>query len=264
MTGNAATVQVACPKCGAGYAVPLAKIGPKGRKLKCASCGHLWLVPRPAPETPAEAPAQETLDSPQVPSPPEDASPDSSSAATPSTDPIAHSAPVAEISAAPVVRLEELIQRPPSWQPYILGEQKWLTLAFTIALVGLASAVVALWQRLQPPAAAPTVPLFQAPATALPTPVAAPAGVVLHQVQAQTEIISNTRILTILGQVANTTGLPHALPVLQASLVDANNAVQDFQTVSLVTTTLPPQTGMNFAVSFTNPLGTSWRLNWVK
>lgn len=45
---------VTCPSCGASFKVDPARLGPAGRRVRCSSCGHRWLV---RPEAPAEPPA---------------------------------------------------------------------------------------------------------------------------------------------------------------------------------------------------------------
>ena len=45
---------ITCPACSARYSVDPAKLGEKGRRVRCASCGHSWQQMPPAPaETPA-------------------------------------------------------------------------------------------------------------------------------------------------------------------------------------------------------------------
>ncbi|MEM9045267.1 MAG: zinc-ribbon domain-containing protein [Pseudomonadota bacterium] len=64
--------QISCPECDASYTVPDSAIGPKGRKVSCAKCGHNWhamppeaeplvlneLVEDPAPAPPSQPAAQ--------------------------------------------------------------------------------------------------------------------------------------------------------------------------------------------------------------
>ncbi len=42
-------MKIICPQCQTAYDIPAAKIGGTGRKVKCASCNHIWQV------TPADA-----------------------------------------------------------------------------------------------------------------------------------------------------------------------------------------------------------------
>jgi hypothetical protein len=159
------------------------------------------------------------------------------------------------------VSLAELTR--PAWHAYLRGEQKWLTLALVLTVAGALAASLALWQQLRPPPAVVGVPLYQP--TVLPGTqvVAAPTGVVLHGVQAVSSPTAAGLVLTVQGSVVNTGNRPVSLPTLRAELVDDRGVLQDFQAVTLVTTTLPPSMALNFAVSFTNPLGSGWQLNWV-
>lgn len=47
---------ITCPSCSARYVVDPAKIGPSGRTVKCAKCGHAWAQPAPTPEEMADTP----------------------------------------------------------------------------------------------------------------------------------------------------------------------------------------------------------------
>ncbi|WP_202614820.1 zinc-ribbon domain-containing protein, partial [Elioraea sp. Yellowstone] len=49
--------RIACPSCGARYDVAAGMIGPAGKSVRCARCGHVWLA-RAEGEAPAERPAQ--------------------------------------------------------------------------------------------------------------------------------------------------------------------------------------------------------------
>lgn len=248
MNDAGANLQVACPQCGAGYTVPLAKIGPQGRKLKCAACGHLWVVKQ---EQVIEKEDPVAVEMPPAPE------------AVPEVIATEVNAPAYEENFAPIVRLETLTKPMPFWQPYLVGEQKWFSLALGLALLGMLGAAVALWQRLHPAPAPQGVPLYEAENFAVPQAVMAPGGVVLDNVQATAETRPSGAVLTITGLIANTSAQTQTLPTLRAELLDDANAVLDFQSVALITTTIPAQMGMNFAVSFTNPVGAVWRLNWA-
>lgn len=151
----------------------------------------------------------------------------------------------------------------PAWHAYVFGEQKWLTLAMLMVLVGLGAAVAALRLTMLPPVPEEIEIHTPTQKARLMKPVPAPQGVVLHNVEAQAVQTAAGIELTLQGRIANTGNQNTALPHLQAELLDEGGVVQDFWPVPLVTTTLPAQTELPFAVSFTNPLGQGWRLVWV-
>ena len=47
-------MKITCPVCSSSYMVPDSALGATGRKVKCASCGHVWH--QGAPQDPSEAP----------------------------------------------------------------------------------------------------------------------------------------------------------------------------------------------------------------
>jgi predicted Zn finger-like uncharacterized protein len=252
---------VACPQCGAGYQVPKAKLAEKPRKLKCAQCAHVWVAS--LPEEPADAPQPEAQPVPQPES--TQPAPEATPEPTPETVPEATTEPTPSVPEEPMysspLAVGDVLK--PSWQAYLVGDLKWLTLAFVLVVVGLGAAVFSLLQTLPH-----TAPVQEAEEPA-PTraralkPVKAPQGVVMHQVEAQAYQIEQGTVLQLQGRIANTAQQLTVLPQLQAELLDDGGVVQDFWPVTLVTTTLPAQSEIPFTVSFTNPLGQAWRLIWV-
>ena len=47
---------ITCPSCAARYVVDPVKIGPNGRTVKCAKCGHAWAETAPPPDADADTP----------------------------------------------------------------------------------------------------------------------------------------------------------------------------------------------------------------
>ena len=58
---------IACPSCDARYLLDPAKIGPDGRRVKCAKCGHTWAQTAPPPKDPAGDTAVESGSPPKPP-----------------------------------------------------------------------------------------------------------------------------------------------------------------------------------------------------
>ena len=69
---------ITCPSCSARYVVDPVKIGPGGRTVKCAKCGHAWAQEPPPPEDDA---------APLVEHPPEPAAEPAAEAAAPEPPP---------------------------------------------------------------------------------------------------------------------------------------------------------------------------------
>ncbi len=46
-------MKITCPQCSTAYKIPTNKIGDTGRKVKCASCNHIWHVEPDGKEQPA-------------------------------------------------------------------------------------------------------------------------------------------------------------------------------------------------------------------
>ena len=42
-------MKITCPECSTSFDVPVAMIGPGGKRVRCAHCGHVWLQ-EPTPE----------------------------------------------------------------------------------------------------------------------------------------------------------------------------------------------------------------------
>lgn len=50
-------MKIVCPECGSDFDVPLALLGAEGRRVRCASCRHVWLAgARPPEEAPLPPP----------------------------------------------------------------------------------------------------------------------------------------------------------------------------------------------------------------
>lgn len=76
---------IVCPSCDSRYEIDEAKIGPSGRKVRCASCQKLWLVEPPAQEQASqEAASQEQATQEETPQ--EEASQEQASQETPPED----------------------------------------------------------------------------------------------------------------------------------------------------------------------------------
>lgn len=62
-------MELNCPQCAAHFLVPDGAIGPKGRKLKCAKCGHTWRQMPPEQDVPASAATPDVMPEMEAPAP---------------------------------------------------------------------------------------------------------------------------------------------------------------------------------------------------
>lgn len=60
-------MDITCPSCGTPFSVPDGAIGPKGRKLKCSQCAHVWRQMPDQPEAPAYSAAPSSARQAQAP-----------------------------------------------------------------------------------------------------------------------------------------------------------------------------------------------------
>lgn len=104
-----------CPSCNARYNLTAAQLGPQGRNLKCAKCGHQWFVP---PEDPNPEP---DLDIPP---------------------------PIPPTNGVGLDEMAFVGNQPVWWRKFGASLTLWLVLAVGALAVALA---VALWLLLTPP-----------------------------------------------------------------------------------------------------------------
>ncbi len=281
---------ILCPSCSAAYQIKPEKIGPQGRKLKCAKCGHVWV----AMVSVAAEPEAASVDVPEAggPGPALAAAPMRGAAVAEGAkgSEVAGVAKVAGVAPISPPTVAETIEEPPigpeeepapvsldliarpRWKMYFEAEQKWLTFAFFLAALGLVGAAVGVaiqmgyglpWGGGATPGEEAALPAAEGAAKAV-SEVVVPVGVVVHGVTATVVNDGANQILTVRGNVANISNQTTKLPLLRVELLTGSGKVADFWNPTLVTTTLPAQAEIPFAVSFTNPVGQAYRVQWFK
>lgn len=260
---------VSCPNCGATYQLDEAKVGPNGRKLKCAKCAHVWVAMKesasPEPAATSEEvvqPVQEEVKDTAVPV-----------VEAPSVE---EHAPAA-VGDMPVLKEEETfhpvediagVARQGGWR-WFLGGKKWIVLGTLVAAAGLSAG---LWVLMSPAPKDADVdmdaPVVTTPEVMKREVVKAPAGVVIEDVSSGFSTGERDELVFSVKGVLDNTGKDKVtLPELQVELVNAEGGVADVWPVKLDKGTLAAGEKVPWEVHFSHPPVdemTGWRAQFVK
>ncbi|MEX0760294.1 MAG: DUF3426 domain-containing protein [Tistlia sp.] len=213
-------MEIACPNCAKRFRLPAEKLGPKGRKLRCAGCAHVWFQ-APPPEAAAEG---------------------TGAAAAPAT---ALAAEAGEVPWPKAPHREEPgYDRPPIFDGPHLGEPRrfelsseaddarrarggsraGLVVGWLLLLLVVAGLVVGGWYYRNQIVEA--VPELRQIYDLLDVPLeTGHPGVVLEDVTTQVNTVGDGRVMTITGRVGNVSDLPREVPMLVATVTDKTGAV---------------------------------------
>lgn len=240
-------IMVLCPNCQTGYNLDPAKLGPQGRKLKCAKCATVWVATvESAAPTPPEAPPPAPQE-PEQPIPPE-----SPSLPAPETTPGPEGVEP-RLSRLPQPNLENLSRiSTQGLRRYLTGEVLWLLVGALVVLAGALAAVGAYWNTL-PKNTKLSLETAQKASKTAPDATTPPKNVVLRGVQGEVVDMSGTAVLMVRGSVQNTGEVSATLASLRLELVGLDDTVKDAWPIPDTSTTLAPQALVPFAVSLTSP-----------
>ncbi len=210
-----------CPGCATRYSIDPVTIGPEGRAVKCAKCGHKWReyqpddMPKPVPPAPTV-----TETEPQ----PEDG------------------LSIEQMTAA----------RKPAAAPVVTAPKRgwigWLLLLLVLVmLVGGAyvarNNIVAQW-----PASAA---LYQALRIDVETPNKL--GLEIHDLRTRSVLQDGVTTLTVTGVIRNVTDTPHPLPRIRIALIDAEGQSVYSWTTTVEEPQVMPWGQVEFSSSMNEP-----------
>ncbi|MFQ6018562.1 MAG: DUF3426 domain-containing protein [Kiloniellaceae bacterium] len=206
-------MHLTCPSCATRFLVDPARLGPAGRKVRCGSCGHVWHAARPARDD----------------------------------------AGVRQAAARPGDR-DELPRRvhlpPPPGAPGRRGAARAVGWSlFLLVAGGLVAGFLIGRQQIVAtvPAAAKLYELVGLPGAA------AGAGLELRGVTSVRRLVDGERLVVIEGLVANVSKTTRPVPLLRASLTDADGEELKRWTFATAETTLSPGGTASFQTSAKNP-----------
>lgn len=220
-------MQLTCPSCETKFAVEADQLGASGRRVRCGSCGHQWFQ-----EPPGEAPdAPETSDSADAAA--------AEAAADGASDP--DSAPA--VAPPPVGPAVEPSERPARPQPVPRERASrglmvgWLLFVFVVAVLAAGvyfgqEPIVARF-----PAAgdlyrvAGLTPEDESPAWT---------GLELREVASSQRVEEGERVIVVAGVIGNVSEQAQSVPLLRASMIDADGRTVDQWTFPAADAALPP------------------------
>ncbi|TNE39773.1 MAG: DUF3426 domain-containing protein [Alphaproteobacteria bacterium] len=215
-----------CSVCATRYSIDPASIGPEGRAVKCAKCGHKWreFPPEDMPKTIAEpVPAKEAAEN----SPSE-----------------------GDVSAGLSIEQMTAVQNP------VAGKKpgkrrKWLSwiLLLAILIVLLAGAFFA---RNQIVAIVPdTAKVYQLFRIDVKTDNVV--GLEIHDLKTRSVLQSGVTTLTVTGQIKNVTDSTQLIPRIKVSLLDDNGQLVYSWTTTVEEREVPAWGQVEFSTSMNQP-----------
>lgn len=236
-------MQIVCPSCSRRYELDAAKLGPAGRKVRCAGCQTLWHVDPVFPEPPSEAETQALLDAELQRGPEEQPEDHDMAVAAPETIPDPQPEPtIAPVRAPPRQRKRKRMTRDQL-------RQRAVALPAALALAGFALIGLLFWQRETAVRLAPQLAgLFEK----LGKPVNI-RGLSLGAIDSGLVEDAQGRFLVVEGDVTNITGRDTPVPLIEVAVKDAAGQTLYTWTTEPPRKTLEPAELMRFRARLAAP-----------
>ncbi|WP_336810555.1 DUF3426 domain-containing protein [Bosea sp. MMO-172] len=240
---------IVCPSCASQYELDAAKLGPEGRKVRCASCKTSWHVePAAFPEPPSEAETQALLAEELERAAAIDAEITALAAEAGGQD-VSEEPPVVEapVAAAPKRRTK----RPgkPDKPPGAFLRRGGAGRPIAAALAGLALLGIVVWQRQAAVRAAPQLAgLFEK--IGMPVNVR---GLSLSAIESGLVADGQNRFLIVEGEVTNITKSKTAVPLIEVAVKDAGGATLYTWTTEPPRASLEPAELVRFRARLASP-----------
>lgn len=240
---------IVCPSCASQYELDAAKLGPEGRKVRCANCKTSWHVePAAFPEPPSEAETQALLAEELERAAAIDAE-SSALAAEAGVQGSSEEQPAVEAPVAAVRKPRGKRPAKPSKAPGAFLRRSGAGLPAAAALAGLVLLGLVVWQREAAVRAAPQLAgLFET--IGMPVNVR---GLSLSAVESGVVDDGQNRFLVVEGDVTNVTKSKTAVPLIEVAVKDAGGATLYTWTTEPPRASLEPAELIRFRARLASP-----------
>lgn len=241
---------IVCPSCASQYELDAAKLGPEGRKVRCAGCKTSWHVePDAFPEPPSEAETQALLAEELERAAAIDAEITALAAEAGAQEDISEEPPAVEAPPAAPKKRRGKASAKPHKTSGALWRRGGAGLPAAAALAGLVLLGAVVWQRQAAVRVAPQLAgLFET--IGMPVNVR---GLSLSSIESGLVEDGQNRFLVVEGDVTNITGSKTAVPLIEVAVKDAGGATLYTWTTEPPRANLEPAELIRFRARLASP-----------
>lgn len=241
---------IVCPSCASQYELDAAKLGPEGRKVRCANCKTSWHVePAAFPEPPSEAETQALLAEELERAAAIDAEITALAAEAGGQEDVSEEPPAVEAPPAAPKKRRGKVSTKPGKTAGALLRRGGAGLPAAVALGGVMLLAGLVWQRDAAVRAAPQLAgLFEK--IGMPVNVR---GLSLSSVESGVVDDGQNRFLVVEGDVTNITKSKAAVPLIEVAVKDAGGATLYTWTTEPPRASLEPAELIRFRARLASP-----------